>query len=98
MPSYGVYESAVEIAASRVHNQACRFVNNQQRVIFINNIQWDIFRIYLTVIMRPVQHKRYNIAWTHSVVAFYRAVVDMYETRFSSVLNTISARMNKTVE
>ena len=93
MPGNCIYQCATEVTTAWVHNHSCRFVNDHQIVVFINDIKWNILWFDGCIIMRTVEHQCDHIAWTNFVVTFNRTIIHMDKTCIGSLLDTITTRM-----
>ncbi len=90
MPRYCVYQCAGVVSVSRVNHHSRGFVDHYHIVVFVNNVERYILRLYGVVIVWSVKQKCYHIARFHSVIALNGAVVHMHESRFRRKLYAIS--------
>ena len=93
VPSYGVYQCAVEVAYAWVYHQSCRFVDDHQLVVLIDNVEGDVFRFYGGVVVRTVQHQGDNVAGTNLIVTLDRVAVDLYKSGIGSFLYAVARRV-----
>ena len=61
MISQGIDQCTRIVTEARMNNQAGRLIYNNQRLVFINNIKRNVFRLYQILIARTIEQKRYDI-------------------------------------
>ena len=49
MVKQGINQSSAMRSGRRMYSHSCRFVDNQQVIVFINNVQRNIFRLRISV-------------------------------------------------
>ena len=91
VPGQRVHEGAGVVSHARVHHQPCRFVDHQQVIVLIDDVERYVLGHDLRFHTRMVQHQRDHIQGLHPVVAFDRTVVDMDATRLCSALDACAA-------
>ncbi len=62
MVQQGVHQRAGPVTTTGMHNQASRFVDNEQHFVFINNIERNIFRLFGQVasILRLIDEQEFT--------------------------------------
>ncbi len=83
---------------SRVNNHSRGLIYHHNVVVFVNYIERNIFGFYGIVVMRSIEQQRNHIARFHTVVAFYRLLINMHKTGFGCQLYAIarsSGQMNE---
>ena len=97
MPSDGVDQRAAVVAASGVYHQACRLVDDHQLVVFINNVQGNVFGDDFPVALWTVKHKGDDITGLDLVVALYGVSVGADAAGFGSLLYAVAAGVGHVV-
>ena len=90
VPGNGIDQRAVIVAAPWVHHHARRLVDHHQFIVFIHDVERDIFGVYAIVVVRTVEHQRDHIPRPHLVAALHRTVVHMHKARIRCTLNTVA--------
>ena len=91
MPGNGVYQRLVPVAAARVHHEPGRLVHNHQLLVFIYDVERDVFRLYGVVVLGMVEHQGYYVERPDAVVALDRAVVYVHKPSIGSALYAVAA-------
>ena len=97
MPCEGIDECSAEIAASGVYYHSCGFVDDEQDVIFIDDVEGYVLGDYLPVSLRPVEHEGYDVPSLDLVVAFYGFAVGLDEACLGGLLYAVAAGVPEVV-
>ena len=97
MPSYGIYQCAVEVASSRMYHHACRFVYHHELIILVYDIERNILSTNGVIMSWAIEHQRYHVASTHLKVALNSLTINKDKACIGSILYSITARMRHTV-
>lgn len=91
MPGEGIEQCAVPVAVSWVYDQSGLLVDDNEVVVFINNVDWNFFGDNGIVVVRTVEHHSDDVEWLDLVTAFDGAVVAEDESCIGSTLNAVAA-------
>src|SRR5574344_2545705 len=80
VPSQCVDKCSVVIAMSRMNYHTSWLVHYHQRIVFVDNIERNIFGEDFVFVTRTIHHDGNNIEWLNFVAALHR---------FPSYLNTM---------
>ena len=92
MPGQSVDECAAVIAATRMHDESCRLVDDEQDIILIDNVERNVLGNDFPVALRMVEDKRDDVASLYLVVALDGLVVRTDASCLGSFLNAIATR------
>lgn len=95
MPRKSVDESASKIAYSWMHDKPRRFVHDEKLVVFVNDVERNVLRLYGAIVARTIEEEGYNIERLYAVVAFLRAPIHVDEACTCGGLNAIARRVGK---
>ena len=90
MPSYGIHQCAMIVAASGMHHQPCRFVDDHQVFIFIHDIKRYILGDDVVIISRTIHHHGNDLARLYLITTLHRFAVGHYIPHVGSPLNTVT--------
>ena len=91
VPGHSIDQCAGEVSCTRMHHHACRFVDNHQIVVFIDDVKRNILRHDAGVVLRMVEHERDDISRPHLVVALDSLSRHADAPSVGSSLNTVAA-------
>ena len=97
MPSYGIYQCAMEVACSRMHHHACRFVYHHELIILVYYIERNILSTNGVIMSWTIEHQRYHVACTHLKVTLHSLTINKDEACIGSILYSITTGMRHTV-
>ena len=86
----GVHQRAVVVPVSGMHHHAGGLVHHQHVVVFIDNVQGNVFRENLRAAALVRHHKLYNVARAHNVVGFYHFVVHQHVAQLDGLLHAVA--------
>ena len=92
MPGNCINQSAFVVAATGMHHKTCRLIDDKQDFVFIDNIEWQIFRNDFPIALRMVEDKRDDVASLYLIVALDGLVVCSDASCFSSFLDAVATR------
>ena len=78
MMSQSIHKGTGEMPVSRMHHHTGLFVKNQQIIIFIYNIQRNVFRQNLQAATLVRHHKLDHISGAHYIISLDDLVIDPY--------------------
>ena len=93
MPCQGIDQCAVVIAVSRMHNHACRLIDDKHSIILVHDIQRNILCHNLESVTRTIHDYLYNIQRFDAVIGLNGASIDPYTPGIGSHLYTIARGM-----
>ena len=91
MPGEGIDQRAAVVAAAGMHHEARRFVDDEQGLILVDNIEGDVLWDDFPVALRVVQDERDDVAGLYLVVALDGLVAGMDCTRLGCLLYAVAA-------
>ena len=75
------------VSVGRVYNHACFFINNKNIIIFIDNIEGNIFRDKFYLFRRGRKYYLNQISRFYLIVGFYRKTIDENIACICCILN-----------
>ena len=79
------------VAVSWMNDQTCRFVNHQQIVVLIDDVERNILRRDGEIVRLMIQQHLDNIAGFNAVIGCYRVTIHPHITCVRSRLDTVTA-------
>ncbi len=73
-----------------MHHQSGWLVYHQQVLVFIHDVERDVFRGDFHLVARTVHHHRHHIARLDAVVGFHCLAVDQYAPRLGCLLDAVA--------
>ena len=95
MISQGIDQRTRIVSEARMNNQAGRLIYNNQRLVFINNIKRNVFRLYQILIARTIEQKRYDIVGFNAIITLFRPPIDVDEAGLSRLLYSVARRIGQ---
>ena len=90
MPSQSVKQGAFEVAMAGVYHQSSLFVDHDDVVVFVNDIQRNLLRCDVDFPRGIAEHDGDDVVRLHLIVLLHRFVVDKDVACFGSVLNAVT--------
>ena len=90
MPGDGIDQSAGIVAHSWVYYESGGLVDDDDVLVFVDNVEWDILGLNLGLIGRVFEPYGDAVKWLDAVVALDGSVVDAYKSRLGSLLDAVA--------
>jgi len=98
MPGDGIDERAAIVAAAGVYDHTSRFVDDHEIVVFVYDVEGDVFGGDVILVTRAVHHHGDDVAGFHAVVALHGPAVHMDEACLSRLLYAVTRGVGQMVE
>ena len=98
MPGNGINQCTVIVSTPRMNNQTGRFIDNHQVIVFVYNVQRDIFRDNVVLVARTIHHDSQHIKRFYLIAAFYRFPVCHHKACICSCLNAVAGCIDNAFE
>ena len=90
MPSKSIDKRPTIITTTGMHDKTCRFVNDEQSIILVNNIKRQILRNDFPITLRMVKNKRNDVACLNLIIALDWLVVCSYASCLGCLLYAVT--------
>jgi hypothetical protein len=77
VPCYGIDEGAREVSGSRMYHHTGWLIDDHEGIVFIDDIEGDVFWIDGAVMLWYVEHEGDDIIGAHLIVALDRFAIDL---------------------
>ena len=95
MPRQRIDKRTRVVPASGMHDKSCWLVDHKQVFIFINDVNGNVFCLYVALIARTIKLQSNDVTWLYAIVAFLRPPVHMDKACTCRLLDAVARSISQ---